>query len=226
MKTQLSTLTLLVILSSLVLFNSCRNKKDEEIIALKKAINDVKIENLDSLSDLSEYNIIDRDVISLYELTKVLSLTSGTTKAKIEEMLKKQRLNKFIDGEPTTDEELATIFSSRNTNETEYIYYFKEDFEKLLSVGNCPQDSQRGIRIYLATVDSNHRLPSDQSKFHPFAGKRTVYLQSMCGNEKIVATKEIHSLYDFGDVCPPNCNNTDHKGERTPDQMRDGVPPR
>lgn len=226
MKTQLSNLTLLVILSSLVLFNSCRNKKDEEIIALKKAINDVKIENLDSLSDLSEYNITDRDVISLYELTKVLSLTSGTTKAKIEEMLKKQRLNKFIDGEPTTDEELATIFSSRDTNETEYIYYFKEDFEKLLSVGNCPQDSQRGIRIYLATVDSNHRLPSDQSKFHPFAGKRTVYLQSMCGNEKIVATKEIQSLYDFGDVCPPNCNNTDHKGERTPDQIRDGAPPR
>lgn len=223
MKTQLSILTFILATSFVVLLGSCNNQKDKEIVALKKAIKELKIENLDSLADLSGNNITDGNEITTSELKKILSFTTKLTKLEIEEILKKQRLNKYIDGEPTTNDELAGIFSNRNINETEYIYYFKEDFEKLLQAGDCPQDSQRGIRIYLATVNPDHRLPSDQSKIHPYAGKRTVYLQSMCGNEKIIATKEIHSLYDFGDVCPPNCNNTDKKGDRTPAQMRDGV---
>lgn len=223
MKTQLSILAFIMLTSFVVLLGSCDNQKDKEIVALKKALKDLKIENLDSLSDLSGNNITDGNEITTNELKKILSLTTKSTKSEVEQILKKQRLNRFNDGEPTTDGELAGILSARDITETEYVYYFKEDFEKLLLAGDCPQDSQRGIRIYLATVKADHRLPSDQSKIHPYAGKRTVYLQSMCGNEKIIATKEIHSLYDFGDVCPPNCNNTDKKGDRTPAEMRDGV---
>lgn len=223
MKLQSTFVSAVIFISLFLLLIGCQNEKDKEIIALKKAIKDLQVEKLDTLADLSDVNIKDGNQISISDLKTILSFTTLTTKLRIEEILQKQRLNKYIDGEPTTNDELARIFSSRNTNETEYIYYFKEDFEKLLNAGNCPENSQRGIRIYLATVNPDHRLPSDQSKIHPYAGKRTVYLQSMCGNERIIATEEIHSLYDFGDVCPPNCNNTDKKGDRTPDQMRDGV---
>ncbi len=223
MKTQLSTLTLLVLLC-LVFFCGCQNEKDKDIVALKKAINELKYHGNDTLKNIAELNTDPNNEINIDEIKKILNYTSENTKYELEDLIRTHRLSPFNYGAPTSKAELPQIFNQRNSSETDYVYFYKEDFETLLNAGSC--NGQRGVRIYLRTIRQDRKKISDPNVNHPFAGKRSVYLQSMCGDVEIEATDLIHSIYDFGDVCPPNCAPHGTKNGRTIIEVKDGEKPK
>ncbi len=185
-------------LALMVIYQCKPSNNDDKIKEIKKLLTEIKKDSINKNLNLNE-----------------------STKLKFN-ATDKSTFDLFFDGEVITLKDLGKMIKPIDS-QTQYIYFFKEDFDSLFLSGTCSR--QRGIRVYLYSYPEDYKLHSDPTKPHPYAGKNTVVLRSMCGSDTI-PIEIAHSAYNFGDVCPPNCKNIDKKGNRSPLQVRDGVAPK
>lgn len=81
-----------------------------------------------------------------------------------------------------------------------YVYFYYDDFQDLFYNLNC-NDSEKGIRIYIYKYKSDLKQ-SDKVTNHPYQDQYNVVLKGTC---RFVESSIHGTLYDYGDVCPPNC---------------------
>ncbi len=125
----------------------------------------------------------------------------------------------FREGGPLDETTFANMkYTNPDTDATKWVFYYKNDIETVLAT--LPKDcSNCGIRMYLKNHDSN--MVTSQSKPHPYAGRATVVLRA--AENGIDITKNASALYDYGDVCPPNCNVNCDFEFRAPQDYKDGI---
>ena len=106
-----------------------------------------------------------------------------------------------------------------------YVYFYYDDFHDLFYNLNC-NDNEKGIRIYIYKYKSD-LLQSDNKTNHPYQNQYNVVLQGTC---RFVESSIEGTLYDYGDVCPPNCPIKDSpspswipKNKRDQSAAKDGV---
>ncbi|MFN8281510.1 MAG: hypothetical protein U0V49_14605 [Saprospiraceae bacterium] len=142
---------------------------------------------------------------------------SATVKSQVFEQLRKQIY--YVNGGPLPDSTFRKMKDSNtHPDSTKWVFYYKKDIETVLSTlpSGC---SNCGIRMYLKNHESI--MPTSNSNPHPFAGRATIVLRAAF--EGVDITNNANALYDYGDVCPPNCNvNCDYEC-RTLQDYKDGI---
>ncbi len=201
-----------VITFTCLLFIQCKETKTEKIEKIKVLLDEINTAETTPVIATEEpemkFDTEEKNIFLKYTSTNIDSTTIHVIK----------------DGESMSEAEFAKMIKP-STNESQYIYFYKEDFDNLFSNDNGCQE-QKGIRIYLVKYPDNYKSFADATKSHLYAGKNTVVLRAMCGSTAINTTTYPNALYNFGDVCPPNCDNIYTKGERTTLQVKDGEYPK
>ncbi len=108
--------------------------------------------------------------------------------------------------------------SNPHEDSTKWVFYYKKDIETVLATlpAEC---SNCGIRMYLKNHVSN--MSTSQSKPNPYAGRATIVLRATFEGADII--DNANAMYDYGDVCPPNCNVNCDFEFRTPQDYKDGI---
>ncbi len=114
-----------------------------------------------------------------------------------------------------------TVFNNMpftTPNSTEYVYFYQEDILKVLATipNNC---TNKGIKMYLKRHLDN--MTTSSQAIHRYRSRPTVVLRSICNGIDITSTSD--ALYDYGDVCPPNCRIDCSFTARSTQQFKDGV---
>ncbi len=127
-------------------------------------------------------------------------------------------------GDRITDSAIKTRMD-RIMDTDRYVYFYYDDFKDLFYNLNC-NDSEKGIRIYIYKYKSDLKQ-SDKVTDHPYRNQFNVVLQGAC---RFVESSIDGTIYDYGDVCPPNCpiKGDDNpvwipKISRNQDAAKDGV---
>lgn len=103
-------------------------------------------------------------------------------------------------------------------NSTQWVFFYREDILRVLSTipDNC---SAAGIKFYLRTHPDTLK-DSDRNR-HRYAKRQTIVMWATCNGDTILGNRD--ALYDYGDVCPPNCNITCTYLSRDAKDYKNGV---
>ncbi|HNF11988.1 MAG TPA: hypothetical protein PLC44_10785, partial [Saprospiraceae bacterium] len=99
------------------------------------------------------------------------------------------------------DERMVKIPNNNGMPEEKFVYFYKADFDDIFNNLSC-NDDFKGIRIYLRKCNPNLKK-SDGITEHPYRNEYVVFLKGVC---KHTESSNPNTIYDYGDVCPPNCN--------------------
>lgn len=94
-----------------------------------------------------------------------------------------------------------------------FVYFYKSDFDDIFKHLNC--DDNAGIRVYIYKYKKE--LKNSGGFEHPYKNHYTVVLRGTCKN---TPSSDPFTVYDYGDLCPPNCKELSSESNWIPKLKR------
>lgn len=208
-------------------FFQCTKTKQQKFDELNALINDIiKLEKQQSEFMPEKLKVGLTDSASLFILKYMSNEVLFDNRGYLEELIASYNDN---DGYPIESADYNRLERSHplvNNKGTEWVFFYKEDLDDLFSSGNCK--GQKGVKIYLKKYPNDFKR-TGRDTMHRYKGLNTVALWATCDGVNIDTHFFKRALYDFGDVCPPNCNVSCSYSSRQAatfgaDYIKDGLP--